>query len=145
MRVPFAATGGHMIKRSLAAVLMPAMLGCTTFGPVNPKQYIVSHRPAEIWIWKADSSVVRMRGPHFLQDSDTLVGLVENAYQELPLGDIQQVKATRPAPTQTAALVIGTVALIGAAAIFIKKGPGVDSTPSGATPSNGGVPQDGSY
>jgi hypothetical protein len=53
------------------------MLGCTAFGPVNPKQSVVAKRPQQVWVWKADSSVVLVRGPHFIGASDTLVRLVE--------------------------------------------------------------------
>ena len=131
-----------MLKRTIAAVLTTCMLGCTTFGPVNPKQYIIARRPAEVWIWKADSSVMLMRGPHFLSGSDTLVGVVEGAYQEMPLTDIQQVKASRPAPGRTAALVIGSVAAIAATAAVIKKGSAVDTTLGGSN--TGSIPNDGS-
>ena len=97
------------------------LLACTTFGPVNPREYVVSSRPQQIWVWKADSSVVLMRGPHFLAGSDTLVGVVEGAYQEIPLSSIQQVKANRRAPLKTAAVVIGGMAFVVSGAVLIKK------------------------
>ena len=45
--------------------------GCTTFGTVDGKRFITSNRPQQIWVWKADSSVMLVRGPHFL-GGDTL-------------------------------------------------------------------------
>src|SRR3989442_1548952 len=86
--------GGH---RVVAAVLLAALTGCTTFGLVNPKEYIPAKRPPQVWVWRADSSVLLLRGPHFLGASDTLVGLVDGEYRELQLSDVRQVKASRPA------------------------------------------------
>ena len=116
----------HPYSRVVAAGLLAASFdltipACTTFGPVNPKQFIIASRPQQVWLWKSDSSVVLMRGPHFLPNSDTLVGVVEGEYQEVPLSDIQQVKASRSAPLQTAALVVGAGALVVTSAVLLKK------------------------
>jgi hypothetical protein len=110
-----------MSCRVVAAVLLFALTGCSTFGPVNAKEYITSKRPPQVWVWRADSSVILVRGPHFLSASDTLVGLVEGAYQEMPLSEISQVKANRAAPLQTTALVVGSVGLAVGGAILVKK------------------------
>jgi hypothetical protein len=107
--------------RLITAVLLFALTGCTTFGPVSAKEYITAKRPQQVWVWRADSSVILVRGPHFLSASDTLVGLVEGAYQEMPLSEISQVKANRAAPLQTTALVVGSVGLALGGAILIKK------------------------
>jgi hypothetical protein len=100
---------------------------CTTFGPVSPKQFIVASRPQQVWLWKTDSSVVLVRGPHFLPGSDTLVGVVDGVYQEIPLSDIRQVKASRAAPLRTAALVIGAGALVITSAALLKKSSNSDT------------------
>src|SRR5438874_1301334 len=78
-----------MIHRLAAAALIAAAWGCTTFGPVNARDYVTAKRPPEIWVWKSDSSVVQMRGPHFL-GADTLVGLIEGAYTEVPISEVTQ-------------------------------------------------------
>ena len=107
--------------RMLAGGLILAMAGCTTFGTVPPKEFIMAKRPQQVWVFKADSSVVLMRGPHFLSGGDTLVGLVEGSYQEMPLSQIQQVKASRQAPMRTTALVVGGVGAIVGTVVVIKK------------------------
>jgi hypothetical protein len=97
------------------------MAGCTTFGTVPPKEFIIAKRPQQVWVFKADSSVVLVRGPHFLSGGDTLVGLVEGSYQEMPLSDVKQVKATRQAPVRTFGLVAGSAAAIVVTAAMLKK------------------------
>jgi hypothetical protein len=42
----------------------------------------------------------------------------------MPLSDITQVKASRPAPLRTAALVVGGVGAVVGAAVILKKGGG---------------------
>ena len=120
-------------KTLMAAVLTVTSLGCTTFGPVSAKQYITARRPQQVWVWQADSSVLLLRGPHFLGGSDTLVGLVDGAYRELNLSSIQQVKASRPAPLRTAALVTGGVTAVVVSAVLIKKGGGQANECNGVT------------
>src|SRR5207237_2714291 len=71
--------------RFLAGGLILAIAGCTTFGTVQPKELIMAKRPQQVWDFKADSSVVLMRDPHFLRWGDPLVGLVEGSYQAIPL------------------------------------------------------------
>src|ERR1051326_4352399 len=112
-----------MFSRIVGVVLVTSLLGCTTFGPVNPRQFITAKRPQQVWVWQADSSVVLVRGPHFLSTgSDTLVGLVDGQYKELPMSDIKQVKASRPAPARTALLVVGGIGAVVGTAAIIKKG-----------------------
>jgi hypothetical protein len=108
-------------RRLVAAALLLALAGCTTFGTVPTKEFITAKRPQQVWVYKADSSVVLVRGPHFLPGGDTLVGLVEGSYQEMPLSDIQQVKATRSAPMRTTALVVGGVGVVVGTVLVIKK------------------------
>jgi hypothetical protein len=111
-----------------------AIPACTTFGPVNPKQFIISSRPQQVWLWKADSSVVLVRGPHFLPGSDTLVGVVDGAYQEIPLSEIRQVKASWSAPARTAALVVGGAGAIVITALLLKKSPTPNDSVCAHTP-----------
>jgi len=121
------------MRQIIATVLLGSMLGCTTFGPVNPKEFVMASRPQQVWVYKADSSVVLVRGPHFLPSGDTLVGLVDGEYKEMPLSDITQVKASRPAPLQTAALVVGGVGVVVGAAVLLKKGSGDSNQCNGTT------------
>ena len=81
-----------------------------------------------------------MRGPHFIGAGDTLVGLVDGTYREMPLEDIQQVKATRPAPTHTAILAVSSVGFIVGASALLKKSTAQPETCTdlGCDPSNNG-------
>jgi hypothetical protein len=121
------------MRRIIGAILLGSLFGCTTFGPVSPKEFVIAKRPQQVWVWKADSSVVLVRGPHFLPGSDTLVGMVDGEYRELPLSDVTQVKASRPAPVRTAALVIGGVGAVVGTALIIKKGSGQSNECNSAT------------
>ena len=109
-----------MFRRTMGALIIAATLGCTTFSAVHPREYVRSKRPPQVWVYRADSSVVLMRGPHFLaEDSLNLIGLVDGDYLELPLSEIRQVKAYRQAPFRTALVVTVGVASIAGAAILV--------------------------
>src|SRR5262245_58621370 len=117
---------GSRISRTTAATLLAAtavliLPACFTFGPVETRKFIVSSRPQQVWIYKADSSVVLMRGPHFLPGTDTLVGMVDGAYSEIALSDVQQTKASRAAPARTAGLVVGGIGAVVITAVLLKK------------------------
>jgi hypothetical protein len=113
---------GNRISRivTLFVALVFFDLGCTTFGTVDGKRFISSNRPQQVWIWKADSSVMLVRGPHFL-GGDTLVGMVEGDYKEIPFDQVTQVKASRSAPMKTTALVVGGAGAIVITTVLIKK------------------------
>ena len=94
------------LTRAIAGILLVSTAACTTFGTVPTREFIAGHRPPQVWVFKTDSSVILVRGPHFIGGGDTLVGMVEGGYQEMPVSDIQQVKATRQAPMHTALLAV---------------------------------------
>jgi hypothetical protein len=127
--------------RATAGILLASTAACTTFGTVPTREFITAHRPPQVWVFKADSSVVLMRGPHFIGGGDTLVGMVEGGYQELPLSDVQQVKASRSAPMHTALLVVGGVAVVVGAATLVHKGsaPATTCTDLGCDNTNNGI------
>jgi len=109
-----------MFRRTMGALLIAATLGCTTFASVPPREYVRAKRPPQVWVYRTDSSVVLMRGPHFLpEDSLNLIGLVDGNYLELPLTEIHQIKAYRQAPLRTALLVTASVASIAGAAVLV--------------------------
>ena len=129
----------HRVVRIVAIVVSFSTLdliiqGCTTFGTVDGKQFITATRPQQVWIWKADSSVVLVRGPHFLPGSDTLVGMVEGDYREIPFDQVQQVKATRSAPMRTTALVVGGAGAIVITTLLLKKSSNPDTLACMHTP-----------
>ena len=128
-----------MPRRIVSAILLPAVLGCTTFGPVRPRDFITAQRPPQVWVWRADSSVMLVRGPHFLGTTDTLVGLVEGGYREIPLSDVLQVKANRPAPKLTAILVVGGIVAVVGDALLVKGIGSANDVAPGSNPYDGSV------
>jgi hypothetical protein len=108
------------------------LAGCTSFGAVKPREYITAKRPPTVWLWKADSSVVMMRGPHFVAgDTTTLIGMVGGDYAEIPLAEVQQMKTDRPAPERTLLLVVGGVgAVVGGAMLVAGVGSGTEPASS---------------
>src|ERR1700704_5305786 len=69
------------LTRAVAGALLGAQFGCTSFGPVAPKEYIPIQHPAQIWVTRSDNSVVKMQLPKLL--GDTLVGYINGDYQEM--------------------------------------------------------------
>jgi len=106
-----------MLRRLIATVLVPSIVGCTTFGVVDPKQFIVAKRPLDVWVSRPDSSVVHLFRPRFL--GDTLVGFVNGKYGIIEPTEIRSVQARRPAPGRTALLVIGSIATVGVLAVLL--------------------------
>ncbi|HXF95022.1 MAG TPA: hypothetical protein VNI61_02850 [Gemmatimonadales bacterium] len=101
----------------LVAIGALGLAGCTTLGPVTaPQEYVAARRPAALWVTLTDGALVRVEAPRFL--GDTLVGFVDGGYREFLPGDIDQVRAKRPAGGRTAALV-ASLAAGGAALIAV--------------------------
>jgi hypothetical protein len=74
--------------------------------------------------------VIKLEHPSFA--GDTLVGFVNNHYQEFLPADVTLVKAHIPAPGRTAALVVGSAAVVTVGAILVKRnGSCVPSGPPG--------------
>jgi|SRR5712692_2294943 len=106
-----------MTRRPVAALLLPALIGCTTFGPVNPREFIAAKRPLDVWVFQTDSSVVRLFRPKLLGDS--LAGFVDDRYRIIQPGEIRTVQARQPAPGRTALLVVGAAAAVTLVALLV--------------------------
>ncbi len=106
-----------MRGRIVAAFLVPTVVGCTTFGPVSARDYIIAKRPPQVWVTGQDGSVVVLERPSFA--GDTLTGFVRDKYQEILTEQIRVVRARRAAPGRTALLVVSSIAVVGAGAILV--------------------------
>ena len=96
---------------------MPAVVACTTFGPVSPTSFIMARKPPDVWVIRADSSVIHLYRPKFL--GDTLTGFVDGKYHTVQPRELQGVKARRPAPGRTVLLMVGGVSVVTLAAILV--------------------------
>ena len=103
--------------RRITALLLLAAIACTSFGPVEPKEFVVSRRPLAVWVTTKDSAVVPLARPKFL--GDTMVGFVDNVYRLFPPGEYVAVKASRPAPWRTIALVAGGIIAVTIAGLIV--------------------------
>src|SRR5207249_8941777 len=100
-----------------AAILVAAVLGCTTFGPVDARTYIVARRPLDVWVTRTDSSVVHFHRPKMR--GDTVGGWIGAEYLSIPPDSIAHVRAHLPAPRRTALLAGGRIVVIGSAALLV--------------------------
>ena len=102
-----------------AAVGLGSLVACTTMAPVpKPLQYVNNRTPVEVWVIRRHhDSLFRVSQPRL--QGDTLIGFVLpqagsnglTQYQEIPLGDVRQMRAKQPAKVRTGALVAGAVGL----------------------------------
>ena len=109
--------------RRLTAALLPLVglaTACRTLAPVReaPAAFITAHRPGTLWITKTDNSVVELASPTLI--GDTLGGFVGREYVEMPLSNVQSLRARRAAPGRTW-LLVGGLTLGGALALYIVK------------------------
>ena len=100
-----------MLRRVIAAVLITAMTGCTTVGPVaNPREFIPIKHPGQVWLVRSDGTTLLMYKPVF--QGDTLLGVVRGQGQRrIPRTEIKGVEAVVPAPDKTRLFLIGGAAL----------------------------------
>ncbi len=110
-----------MLRRlTVAAALLPLaplVTACRTVVPVpSPAQYVSTKAPGLVWVTKTDNTVLALGSPHVV--GDTLTGFVKGGeYLEMPLSNVQSMRASVAAPHRTA-LLVGTVTLVGAVATF---------------------------
>ena len=93
------------------------MFGCTTFGPVNPENFITAKKPLDVWVMRTDSSVVHLYRPRFL--GDTLTGFVDGQYRTIRPAELQGVQARRPAPGRTVLLMVSGVTAVTLVAVLV--------------------------
>jgi hypothetical protein len=102
---------GRALRLLVCSALLVTMTGCTVMAPVaGPRQYIPTHEPSVIWVKRADAAqTIAIEGPRVI--GDTLVGFVLGEYTELPLIQVQSVRARQFSRSRTTALLIGMGAL----------------------------------
>ena len=100
----------------LAAGVAAGTVACSRVAAVQqPITYVAAEAPLEVWfVRRHDDSVFRMEQPRV--QGDTLIGFVMpggdsktglTQYEEIPKGDIRQLRARQAAPIRTAALIAG--------------------------------------
>jgi hypothetical protein len=115
---------GLLHGAAATAVMLVTVAGCKSVGVVGyPAEFVDSHAPEHVWISKADKSVTELYGPQL--HGDTLVGFVKGTgqYMEVPIADIQLMKAPMFSPMKTA-LFVGTAAIGSALALTAVMGNG---------------------
>ncbi|PYP33145.1 MAG: hypothetical protein DMD49_04020 [Gemmatimonadetes bacterium] len=121
-----------MLRRRTAALLPLFALAsaCSAVVPVldAPASYITARAPEMVWITKADNSVVQLASPKVM--GDTLAGFVGMDYVEMPLSNVQSLRARQRAPKRTALLIGGvTLATAGAIAAYLTRSANATQTP----------------
>lgn len=105
---------GRFQQFAACAVLLSGAAACKSVGVVGyPAEYVATHGPSHVWVTEPNHQTVDLYNPQV--HGDTLVGFDKGAYTEIPLGDVQIMKANFPAPLRTALLAGG--AAIGTAAV----------------------------
>ena len=114
-----------LIARVLSIVSVGTLAACTSVGVVGyPGEYIATKSPSHVWVTQAGQTGLKdLYNPQL--HGDTLVGFDKGgAYFEMPIGDVQLMKAPVAAPAKTA-LFAATVA-VGTALIITHVQGGVD-------------------
>jgi hypothetical protein len=75
---------------------------CHTMRPLTLDE-LQNIRPAQVWVTRADQSVVVVAGPQVL--NERLVGFVDGKYQVMPAADVTKVVMRKRSGGRTAALV----------------------------------------
>jgi hypothetical protein len=109
---------GWLIATTLASA------GCHTLRQVTLDE-VNAFKPGELWVTRADQSVVVVSGPQLL--GDTLVGYVQGKFEEMPTANLTKFVMKRPDKGKTTALIIATtVGIAGAAFMLTSTGTSTD-------------------
>jgi hypothetical protein len=103
-----------MVVWSAATLLALGFTACKSVNVIGyPVEFIDIHAPEHVWVTQPDKSVTELYAPQL--KGDTLVGFVKGtgAYVEIPVANIQIMKAPQVSAMKTA-LFAGTVAIGGA-------------------------------
>lgn len=101
---------GWLIATTLAGT------ACHSMTPLSWRE-LDGLRPSQVYVTRADQSVVAMSGPQVF--GDTLVGYINGQFQELATAEIRRVAMKRPARAKTIALIAGSTAAAAAVAVWI--------------------------
>ena len=107
------------MRVSVVALLVATTLSsvaCHTMRPVTFGD-LGAMQPKEIWVTRADQSVVVVSGPRTF--GDTLVGYVNGRFEEMPATGLQRMMVRRPARGKTAALLAVSLVGVGALAALV--------------------------
>ena len=69
-----------MTYRVFGGLLVALLAGCTTTRPVG-QDFIIANRPAEVWVTRADGSVIHVLRPKIV--GDTLLGFVNDTLRRI--------------------------------------------------------------
>jgi hypothetical protein len=102
-----------------ASLLVGLFAACKTTAPVPSPwaNYVTGTQPGAIWLSRSDHTVVRVDGPRMF--GDTVVGMVDGQYTEIPLTDVTQLMARRADKGKTIALAVAGGAVTAAALAVI--------------------------
>ena len=119
-----------MLRRMIAAVLLPALAACTTFGTVaNPREYIPVRQPRQLWLKGSDGRVLVMYRPELVDD--TLIGVVRGqGHRRIPRSEIQTVQARLPAPGRTRLLLASGALVLAVSALWVYRHTGAQNDTS---------------
>ena len=95
----------HMIGRLSVVMVAGGLAACTTVGAVGyPGEFVATHSPAHVWVTQAGKDgMMDLYNPTL--HGDTLAGFDKNGgFYELPIGDVQLMRAPMAAPAKTALL-----------------------------------------
>ena len=118
------------MRRLTAAALMPLIplaTACTTVATVRrPAQFITAKVPRVVWVTTTDNSQVALLSPRVR--ADTLGGLAEGVhYVEIPLSNVQSMRARQAAPRRTLLLMGGLTLALGTLVASASSGTGSHS------------------
>ncbi len=128
-----------MLGRVTAVALMPLIplaTACTAVATVRrPAQFIASKAPQIVWVTTADNSQVALLSPRVR--ADTLGGLAEGVhYVEIPLSNVQSMRARQAAPRRTLLLMGGLTLALGTLVASASSGTGAPSSAPCIRPDN---------
>jgi len=102
----------RLLARGIAVVSLSA---CTHVVPVpSPLQYITARHPDRVWVTRSvtdGGATVQLSQPR--ARGDTLVGLVGETLEAIPVAAVAEVRARQAAPRRTVALVAVPFATLG--------------------------------
>jgi hypothetical protein len=119
----------RVLRAFVSGTLLLTMTGCTVMAPVaGPKEFIPVHEPSIVWVRASGSAqTIALEGPRLV--GDTIVGFVEGEYTELPLAQIETMRARQFSRGRTTTLLAGMGAL--AVGLFFVLGGGHGSAAEG--------------
>jgi len=131
----------HIIGRLSVVMAAGGLAACTTVSAVGyPAEYVATRSPAHVWVTQAGKQgMMDLYNPQL--HGDTLAGFDKNGgFYEMPVGDVQLMRAPMAAPGKTA-LLAASIAIGSALIITQVQGSSAYCANYGAGSNNNGVPQ----